>query len=72
MANVYIEARPKGGPEGSHIENYVIEDHADHVLQTFKTQHEAIDWARRQGHHPLVARVRQLNDKKVPNHWRAA
>jgi hypothetical protein len=50
----------------------VIEDHADHVLQTFKTQREAIDRARRQGYHPLVARVRQLNDKKVPDHWRAA
>ena len=37
-----------------------------HVLQTFKTQREAIDWAHRQGHHPLVARVRHLNDKKVP------
>jgi hypothetical protein len=66
MANVYIEAHPKGGPEDSHVEDYVVEDHADHVLQTFKTQREPIDWARRQGHHPLVARVRQLNDKKVP------
>jgi hypothetical protein len=48
------------------------QDHADHVLQTFKTQREAIDWARRQGHRPFVARVRYLNDKKVPDHWRAA
>ncbi len=32
MANVYIEARPKGGPEGSAIDDYVVEDHADHVL----------------------------------------
>jgi hypothetical protein len=29
MANVYIEARPKGRPEGSHIDDYVVEDHAD-------------------------------------------
>jgi hypothetical protein len=49
-----------------------LEDHAEHVLQTFKTQREAIDWAHRQGHHPLVARVRHLNDKNVPDHWRAA
>jgi hypothetical protein len=70
MVNVYIEARPKGRPEGSHITGFVVEDHADHVLDTFKTQHEAIDWARRQGHHPLVARVRHLNDKKKPDHWR--
>ena len=72
MPNVYIEARPKGVPHGSHIEDYVVEDHADHVLQTFKTQREAIDWAHKQGHHPLVARVRHLNNKKVPDHWRAA
>ena len=45
MANVYIEARPKGRPEPSPIEDYVVEDHADSVLKTFKTQHEAIEWA---------------------------
>jgi len=70
MPNVFIEARPKGRAEGSPVEDYVVEDHADHVLKTFKTQYEAIEWAREQGHHPLVARVRNLNDKKVPDHWR--
>ena len=72
MPNVYIEARPKGVPHGSHIEDYVVEDHADHVLATFKTQHEAIKWAKDNSHHPLVARVRNLNDKKKADHWRAA
>jgi hypothetical protein len=72
MTNVYIEARPKGRPEGSHIEDYVVEDHADHVLSTFKTQREAIEWAKKNGHAPHVARVRHLNDKKEPDHWRAA
>ena len=72
MANVYIEARPKGRPEGSRVDEYVVEDHADHVLQTFRTQREAIDWAKNQGHHPLVARVRHLNNKKIHDHWRAA
>ena len=33
------------------------------ILATFKTQHEAIDWARKQGHAPLVAHVR---------HWKCA
>jgi hypothetical protein len=42
MPNVYVEARPKGHPEGSAIDDYVVEDHADRVLGTFKTQHEAI------------------------------
>jgi hypothetical protein len=32
MATICIEARPKGRPEGSHISDYVAEDHADHVL----------------------------------------
>jgi len=72
MANVYVEVRPKGRPEGSHVDDYVVEDHADHVLGTFKTQREAIDWAKSKGHTPLVARVRHLNDKKKPDHWRAA
>ena len=72
MPNVFIEARSKGRLEGSPVEDYVVEDHADHVLKTFKTQHEAVEWARKQRHHPLVARVRNLNNKKVPDHWRVA
>ena len=72
MTNVYVEPRPKGRPEGSHIEEYVVEDHADQALGTFKTQREAIDWAKSNGHSPHVARVRHLNDKKKPDHWRAA
>lgn len=72
MANVYVEPRPKGRPEGSPITDYVVEDHADHALGTFKTQQEAIEWAKKNGHHPLVARVRHLNDKKKPDHWRSA
>ena len=41
-----------------------MEDHADHVLATLKTQEEAIDWFRENDHAPLVAGVRRLNDKK--------
>lgn len=72
MANVYIEARPTGRPEGERIDDYVIEGHEGHVLGAFKTQHEAIQWTKSQGHSPLVARVRHLNDKKIPDHWRSA
>lgn len=71
MANVYVEARPKGRPQGSPIEGYVVEDYADHVLATAQTQEAAISWAKGQGHHPLVARVRHLNNKKIPDHWRS-
>jgi hypothetical protein len=72
MPNVYVEARPKGRSEGSPIGDFVVEDHADHVLGTFKTQKKAVDWASKNGHSPLVAHVRHLNDKKIPDHWRAA
>lgn len=72
MANVYVEPRPKGRHEGERIDDYVVEDHADHVLFETKTQHDAIHWARENGHHPLVARVRHLNDKAKPDHWRSA
>jgi len=35
MANVYIEPRPKGRPEGNPTDDYVVEDRADHVLTTY-------------------------------------
>jgi hypothetical protein len=72
MANVFVEARPKGRPDNSPIDDFVVEDHADHVLHTSRTQAEAVAWAQKEGHSPLVARVRHLNDKKKPDHWRAA
>ena len=71
MPNVYIEARPKGRPEGSRIDDYVVEDAADSVLSTHQTQAQAIQWAKSHGHRPLVARVRHLNNKRIPDHWRA-
>ena len=60
---------PKVVPREAPFEDFVVEDHADHVLGTFKTQTEAIEWASKNGHSPLVARVRHLNDKKRPDHW---
>jgi hypothetical protein len=71
MAYVFIEARPKGRPEGSPIMDYVVETAGDQVLHTAYTQAAAIDWAKANGHTPHVARVRHLNDKKRPDHWRA-
>ena len=71
MAVVFIEARPKGSTENSPITDYVVEDHADHVLATSLTQKDAIVWAIKNGHAPHVARVRHLNDKNKPDHWRA-
>ena len=42
MANVYIEARPKGRTEGSHVDGYVAEDHADHVRRPVKAREREI------------------------------
>jgi hypothetical protein len=65
MPNVYVEPRPKGRPEGGPIDDYVVEDHADHVLETFKTQHEAINWARTHGHTPHVSGTSTRNRNRV-------
>ena len=70
MAVVFVEARPKGRQEGSPITEYVDETQGDQVLATTPTQKEAIDWSKRNGHSPHVARVRHLNDKKKPDQWR--
>jgi len=70
MANIFVEPRPKGKQERSPITDFVVEDHADHVLATLRTQEEAIHWARSQGHTPHAARVRHLNNKNKPDHWR--
>jgi hypothetical protein len=72
MPNVYVEPRPKGRPEGSPIDDYVLE-HAHGALVTnvaYSTQKAAIDAAKALGHQPLVARVRNTS-KGNPDHWRA-
>lgn len=69
MAKVYVEARPKGQPAGSTIADFVVEDQADHVLHTSGTKTAAIEWSKRNGHEPHVARVRHLADKAEPTHW---
>jgi hypothetical protein len=56
-----LSRAPKGGAEGTHIDDYVVEDHADKV----------IDWAKRNGYTPHVARVGHVSDKKKADHWRA-
>lgn len=72
MANVFVEPRPKGRHEGDPITDFVVENASNSILHTSKTQEGAIKWAKDNGHTPHVARVRHLNDKAVPDHWRAA
>jgi hypothetical protein len=68
MVNVCIKARPKGRPENRPVEDFVVEDHADHVLHA-KSSARLNSENRRPN--ALVARVLQLHDKKKPNYWRA-
>ena len=73
MANVYVEPKPKARSETEAITHYVLEYAGDsRVTNTdYPTQKEAIDAAKKAGHHPLVARVRVTN-KGNPDHWRSA
>jgi len=73
MANVYVEPRPKGRPEGTAITDYVLEYANDaRVTNTdYQRQADAISAAKALGHKPLVARVRNTN-KGNPDHWREA
>ena len=65
MANVFVELLPSSG--------YQIEfADGQPPVDPFSTQQAAIDKAKALGHKPLVARVHHLNDKKKPDHWRAA
>ena len=62
----FLSSLPRNG-------GYQIEFADGRAAQSgFKTQDEAIAQARKDGHSPLVARVRTLNDKDKPDHWRAA
>jgi hypothetical protein len=38
MPNVYVEARPKERPNDGPIEDYVVEDRANHVLSHSRTK----------------------------------
>jgi hypothetical protein len=40
-----LKSDPRVIPQ-ARIGDYVVEDHADNALATFKTQREVIDWAK--------------------------
>ena len=73
MPNVYVEPRPKGRPEGTPIEDYVLEFAGDKPVdgKAYKNQAAAIAAAKALGHKPLVSRVRHT-DKGKPDQWREA
>jgi hypothetical protein len=70
MAVVFVEARPKGGNKDSQVQDYVVEDHADNVMQHFQPK-----MMRSSGRLKTATNrtwhVRRLNDKIKPDCWRA-
>jgi hypothetical protein len=47
-SNRHSEAHAKAHPKGrGPIQDYLVEDHADHVLHTSATQEAAITWAKK-------------------------
>ena len=64
MTKAFVEPA-KGG--GYQIEFIGSDPHKER----FSTQGAAIEAAKRMGHKPLVALVRELNDKSKPDQWRS-
>jgi len=71
MTAAFIEHRPKSSDPATTTSHFVIV--ADGVEQgSFQTQKEAKDKAYDNGYQPVhVARVRHLQDRDKPDHWRS-
>ncbi len=71
MTAAFIEHRPKSSDPNTSTTHYVIvsggKEHGN-----FRTQKEAKDHACQAGYRPVhVARVRHLQDRDQPAHWRS-
>ena len=71
MAAAFIEHRPKSTDKDAGVSHYVIVvDHAEKHGE-FATQKAAHDKACSEGYRPVhTARVRHLQDRDKPDHWR--
>jgi hypothetical protein len=71
MAAAYIEHRPHASSEYAPTSHFVIIVDGRQVGRDFSTQEAAKDEACRGGYRPVhVARVRHLQDRAQPAHWR--
>ena len=70
MANVYIEARPKGRPEGRTIMSSKIMPITSFAPS--KRNEKQLIGPRVTATRRLSLASENLNDKKKPDHWRAA
>lgn len=70
MTAAYIEHRPKSSDPNASTSHYVIVVNGKET-GNFKTQKTAKDKACADGYRPVhVARVRHLQDRDQPAHWR--
>ena len=70
MTAAYVEHRPRSNePKEPTIHFAVVVNGKD--VEKFRTQEDAVSWAKKQGYSPIhVARVRHLQDRDQPDHWR--
>jgi hypothetical protein len=71
MPDVYVEARPKAVREGRSWTSW-SRIQADHMLATSRRRKRQSTEAGRTIIRLWLLRVRHLNDKKIPDRWRAA
>jgi hypothetical protein len=70
MPAAYVEHRPLSTSPTADVTHYAIIVSGVEV-GSFKTQKEAKDAACRAGYSPVhVARVRHLQNRDIPDHWR--
>jgi hypothetical protein len=71
MPAAYIEHRPLATDAQDETTNFVIIAGGKEVHGNFKTQTAAKEKACSEGYKPIhVARVRHLQDRDKPDHWR--
>lgn len=71
MQSAFIEYRPKQSNEHAPITHFVIVVNGAEVHGNFSTQIQAKEFACAKGNRPVhVARVRHLQDRDRPAHWR--
>jgi hypothetical protein len=56
MANVFVAPR-RMQPGSAALDLYIVKNRADQLLGLFRTEQDAIRWAKAMGHSPLVVRT---------------
>jgi hypothetical protein len=69
MTKVFIEPRQKDGKRGA-LSTTTMSSRRKVITSSKHSKPRKRAWAKSEGHSPSVARVRHLNDKRIPDHWR--